>query len=122
MGDTSAMTNSKQKGKRMELLAAKALTATLGVTARRSVQYSGASGDADLTTSMTGVHFEVKSRAKHSCLRFYEQAKRDAAKVGSTPVVMLRENGDTTWYVLLELAHLRTISAAIESMEPFGEC
>lgn len=107
---------SKQKGKRMEREAAKALNLVLGVEARRSVQYCGGAGDADLTTTLDGVHFEVKSRAAHSCLRFYEQAAEDAAKLSMIPVVMLREDGDTNWYVLVALNDLRQLSTKVAAL------
>jgi hypothetical protein len=108
---------SKQKGKRVEREAAKALNLVLGVEARRSVQYCGGAGDADLTTTLDGVHFEVKSRAAHSCLRFYEQAAKDAEKPGDIPVVLLRENGDTDFYVLVALSDLRALSRRVSSLE-----
>ena len=108
---------SKQKGKRMEREAAKALNLVLGVEARRSVQYCGGAGDADLTTTLDGVHFEVKSRAAHSCLRFYEQAAGDAEKPGDIPVVLLRENGDTDFYVLVALSDLRALSRRVSALE-----
>ena len=108
---------SKQKGKRMEREAAKALNLVLGVEARRSVQYCGGAGDADLTTTLDGVHFEVKSRAAHSCLRFYEQAAKDAAEASTIPVVLLRENGDTDFYVLVALSDLRALSNRVTALE-----
>ena len=108
---------SKQKGKRMEREAAKALNYWLGVEARRSVQYCGGAGDADLTTTLDGVHFEVKSRAAHSCLRFYEQAADDSAEASTIPVVLLRENGDTDFYVLVALSDLRALSSRVATLE-----
>ena len=108
---------SKQKGKRVEREAAKALNYWLGIEARRSVQYCGGAGDADLTTTLDGVHFEVKSRAAHSCLRFYEQAAKDATEASTIPVVLLRENGDTDFYVLVALSDLRALSRRVSSLE-----
>ena len=108
---------SKQKGKRVEREAAKALNLVLGVEARRSVQYCGGAGDADLTTTLEGVHFEVKSRAAHSCLRFYEQAAKDATEASTIPVVLLRENGDTDFYVLVALSDLRALSCRVSALE-----
>ena len=108
---------SKQKGKRVEREAAKALNYWLGVEARRSVQYCGGAGDADLTTTLDGVHFEVKSRAAHSCLRFYEQAAKDATEASTIPVVLLRENGDTDFYVLVALSDLRALSRRVSALE-----
>ena len=101
----------------MEREAAKALNLVLGVEARRSVQYCGGAGDADLTTTLDGVHFEVKSRAAHSCLRFYEQAAKDATEASTIPVVLLRENGDTDFYVLVALSDLRALSCRVSALE-----
>jgi len=105
--------NSRAKGARIEREAAKALEASLNVDARRSVQFCGRAGDADLHTTLEGVHFEVKGRAKHSVLRFYEQAEEDAKKTSSIPVVLLRENGDPTFYLLLRLDDLRTVAGKV---------
>lgn len=105
--------NSREKGKRMEREAAKMLGSALGIEAHRSVQYAGTAGDADLRTTLEGVHFEVKSRKSIGALRFYEQAEDDASKTGSIPVVMLREDGDTEWYVLLRLHDLRTVAGKV---------
>ncbi len=107
------MTNSRAKGARIEREAAKAIETSLGVSARRSVQFCGRAGDADLQTTLEGVHFEVKGRAKHSVLRFYEQAEDDARKTSSIPVVLLRENGDPNFYLLLRLDDLRTVAGKV---------
>ena len=77
----------------------------------------GGAGDADLTTTLDGVHFEVKSRAAHSCLRFYEQAAKDATEASTIPVVLLRENGDTDFYVLVALSDLRALSCRVSALE-----
>jgi hypothetical protein len=103
---------SRQKGKRVEREAAKAVSSALSIEARRSVQFCGRAGDADLQTTLEGVHFEVKARAAHSTLRFMEQAEEDA-KEGEIPVVLLREDGDTRFFVLVELTHIRTLAAKI---------
>jgi len=103
---------SRQKGKRVEREAAAALAAVLGIEARRSVQYSGRAGDADLQTSLPGIHFEVKARAGHACLRFHEQATSDAG-LDAVPVVMLREDGDPRFYALVALDHLPQLAATI---------
>lgn len=103
---------SRQKGKRVEREAAKAVSSALLCEARRSVQFCGKAGDADLTTTLEGVHFEVKARASHGCLRFMEQAEEDA-RDGEIPVVLLREDGDTRFFVLVELEQVRTLAAKI---------
>lgn len=104
---------SRQKGKRVEREAAKAVALSLGCEAWRSVQHSGAAGDADLKTTLEGVHFEVKARAAHSCIRFLEQAQRDSAATGALPVVLLREDGDPGFYVLSRLADLPELARRI---------
>jgi len=105
--------NSKQKGNRIEREAAHAVTSALGIPARRSVQYSGDAGDADLRVDIEGLHVEVKGRKSIGALRFYEQAEDDAGKTGSIPVVLLRENGDTAFYALIRLDDLRTVAGKI---------
>jgi len=105
--------NSREKGKRVEREAAKAVELALSVSARRSVQYSGENGDADISTTLEGVHFEVKGRKSVGALRWYEQAEEDSAKTGSIPVVLIREDGDTDFFVLLRLADLRTVAGKI---------
>lgn len=107
------MTNSRQKGKRIELEAAHAVHQALGIDARRSVQYSGDAGDADLRVDIEGLHIEVKGRKSIGALRFYEQAEDDAGKTGAIPVVLLREDNDRNFYVLLRLDDLRTVAGKV---------
>lgn len=103
---------SRQKGKRAERQAATALERAIGCEARRSVQYCGANADADLSTTLDGVHFEVKARKSHACLRFYAQAEADAA-TDDIPVVLLRENGDVRVFALVDLDHIRALAQKI---------
>ena len=102
---------SRDKGKRVEREAAKAVADALGIEARRSVQFCGRAGDADLATSLDGLHFEVKARASHSCLRFMEQAKADAGD--AIPVVLLREDRNMRFHALIALDDLAELSALI---------
>jgi hypothetical protein len=103
---------SRQKGKRVEREAAAAVADALACEARRSVQFCGRAGDADLTTTIEGVHFEVKARAAHSCFRFYEQAEEDAAGK-AIPVVLLREDGERRFLALVDLNHVRDLAVRI---------
>ena len=68
------MTNSRQKGKRGELMAAKELERLFGCEARRSQQYCGEAGDADIITSIDGIHFEVKNVQRLNLHAALEQA------------------------------------------------
>lgn len=107
------MVNGKAKGARIEREAAQAVTSALGVEARRSQQYCGAAGDADITTSLPCVHLEVKARKSIGALRFMDQARDDAAKAKALPVVLMRENGDTAFYALLRLEDLPEIARRV---------
>lgn len=87
------MVNSRQKGKRGELEAAKWLREH-GVEARRSQQYCGINSDADLSTSLDDkVHFEVKRVQALNIDKALQQATSDK-KPEQTPVVMHRRNGE----------------------------
>lgn len=100
MRGNTALTNSKQKGKRGELEVAKMLQ-LIGYDARRSVQYCGSSGDAADVVGVGGLHLEVKRTETISIRKWMEQAERDAEKSGRTPVVVFRSNGKR-WRVCLD--------------------
>ena len=91
--------NSRDKGKRGELQAAKVLQ-TYGYDARRGQQYSGASGDADVV-GLPGVHIEVKRVEKLNISKAMQQSIRDARE-GEMPIVMHRKNKET-WLVTMPL-------------------
>lgn len=94
--------NSKQKGKRNELLLAKYLREHGYENARRSVQYCGASGDsADIVDAIPGLHLECKAQEKTQIWAWYEQAERDA-KDGEIPTVVFRQNRKP-WMVCVSL-------------------
>ena len=91
--------NSRRKGKNGELEIAKILR-SYGYEARRSVQYSGANGDADVV-GVPGVHLEIKRVEKLNIDNAMEQSIRDALE-DETPVVMHRKNGKK-WLVTMRL-------------------
>ena len=93
----------REKGKRVERAAATRLRKLFKIDARRSVQYCGKAGDADLVT-VPGLHVEVKGRKTLSAVRFLDQAKDDA-KPGDVPIVLMKEDRGT-FLVLLELDDL----------------
>ena len=90
----------REKGKRTERQAAEQLRDTFGIPARRSVQYCGRAGDADLQT-VPGLHVEVKARKSIAALRFHEQATADAVD-GDMPIVLMKEDR-SDFYVLIRL-------------------
>jgi len=106
---------SREKGKRGEREFA-AFLRDLGLEARRTQQFSGTEGTADVSSSLEGVHLEVKRYAGIAAFRFLEQAERDADP-DDLPVVALREDRGE-WAIMLRAKHLErmaeTIVAALE--------
>lgn len=98
--------NSRQKGKRNELLLAKTLR-EYGFDARRGVQYNGANGDADVL-GIPGFHLEVKAVERLNLEAAYEQSKSDAEAESErkgryiVPVVVHRKNRKP-WMVTMSL-------------------
>lgn len=109
------MTNSRQKGKRGELDASKALQRVLGCDARRSQQFCGKSGDADLITSVEGVHWEVKRVERGNPYNWLDQAEEDSGAT-ETPVVLHRRSR-RDWIVVLYLEDLPDFARRIEGGE-----
>lgn len=93
---------SRDKGKRGEREAAAQIAHHWGATgARRSVQFCGGAGDADLIGA-PGLHLEVKRYARIAALDFLEQAEMDA-KPGTVPIVLMREDASTEWVCMLRV-------------------
>jgi hypothetical protein len=102
--------NSKRKGKTGELEACQALRDTLGIDAARSQQFCGAAGDADLSTSMDGVHFEVK---RTEALRLYDAMAQAVGDCGdSIPVVLHRRNRGE-WLCVVRLDDLPKLATQV---------
>ena len=94
----NSMTNSRQKGKRGELEAAKVLK-KLGIDARRSAQYCGHHGTGDLTVDCP-IHFEVKRQERLNVYEAVNQAVRDSS--GKVPAVLWRRNR-CDWLLILRV-------------------
>lgn len=93
--------NSKEKGKNGEIELAKVLREAGYKGARRSVQYSGANGDADIVDAIPGIHIECKRVERLNLEAAFEQSARDA-KAGEIPVVMHRRNRKP-WMITMKL-------------------
>lgn len=91
--------NSKHKGKCGELELARVLR-EYGCQARRSQQYCGSAGDADLI-GLAGIHIECKRVEKLNIHEAVNQAVSDA-KQGDLPCVFHRRNR-TAWLVTMRL-------------------
>lgn len=105
------MVNSRAKGKRFEREAAKAITETFGVEARRGVQFKGGEFSPDIITSIKGTHFEVKAVEKLNLMEAFEQAKRDAGT--KVPVVMHKKNR-TGWFLTMRLEDVKLFIKSVE--------
>ena len=92
-------TNSKRKGATGELELAHKLQ-EYGYDTRRSVQYNGKDGQADVV-GLPLIHCEVKRVEKLNIYNAMDQAKRDA-KNGNIPTVFHRKNR-CNWLVTMEL-------------------
>lgn len=84
------MVNSKQKGKNFELKVAH-MFMDWGYPARRTQQFSGANGDADIQ-GVPYLSIECKARERMELYDWMEQSKRDAQKNGRLPVVVHKKN------------------------------
>lgn len=104
--------NSRNKGKRGELEAAKVLK-EYGYETRRGQQYSGATGDADVV-GLPGVHLEIKRVEKLNISEAMKQSIRDA-RDGELPVVMHRKNRET-WLVTMPLRVFMVLYKAWEKL------
>ena len=83
----------------------------LGIDARRSQQYAGGVGSADVVSDLAGVHWEVKRYARIAAARFLDQAVRDSAGE-SAPVVAMREDRGP-WILMLRAEDLPKVATAI---------
>jgi len=86
----------------------------MGFEARRSKQYSGEGGTADLVTSIPGLHVEVKRRTKIGAARFMEQADRDRLD-SDIPLIAMREDRGE-WHVVLKAKDLAALSRKIRGI------
>ena len=91
--------NSRRKGKEGELELCRALRGH-GYECKRSVQYSGANGDADVV-GLPGIHIECKRVERLNLAEAMHQAERDA-RPGELPAVFHRRNGEP-WLVTMPL-------------------
>lgn len=91
--------NSKRKGKVAEIEISHILQEH-GYDARRSQQFCGANGDADVV-GLPGIHIEVKRTESLSLYPALEQAGSDARE-GEIPVVFHRRN-HKRWVAIMEL-------------------
>lgn len=93
-----AKINSKNKGKRGELEFAK-LCKEHGYDCRRSQQFAGMNGDADVV-GLNGIHIEVKRVENLNISKAMEQSIRDN-KNNDIPIVAHRKNNEE-WLITMK--------------------
>lgn len=91
--------NSRKKGKNGELELSKMLQ-KYGYNTRRSIQYCGANGDADVI-GLPGVHIECKRVERLNIDKAMQQAQNDS-RPGEMPCVFHRRN-NKPWLVTMPL-------------------
>lgn len=102
--------NSRAKGKRGELEAAKAWMEFVGGTARRGQQFAGGNDSPDVVTSAPDIHLEVKRCERGNPYDWVDQAVRDAG--GQCPVVLHRRN-DKPWLLIVRLSDAKRLAALL---------
>ena len=110
-------TNGKRKGKAGELELAHKLQ-EYGYDAKRSVQYNGKDGQADVV-GLPHIHVECKRQEKLNIYDAIEQAKRDA-KNGDFPTVFHRKNR-CNWLVTMELNEFMQLYECFMNCKRIGE-
>lgn len=90
----------REKGKRGERDAAKAVSMAFGVRCRRGVQYQGGPSSADIQVEIPGIHWEIKFVEREAVRAWVKQAIADAGT--KVPVVMHRKSR-APWLITLPL-------------------
>ena len=97
---------SRNKGKRGERELAGELEKSLGVKARRGVQFQGSPDSPDVVTDIPEIHVECKRTER---LRLYESLAQAASDAGEKiPLVFHRQN-QQPWVVILRLSDLKPL-------------
>lgn len=112
----------REKGKRGERLAAKAVSKAIRIPARRGVQFKGGADSADLEVQLEGVHWEVKFVERESIRTWMRQAQEDGG--GKIPVVLSKRSREP-WLITLPLErlyefHTRLEAAAAQALSSLG--
>jgi hypothetical protein len=102
--------NSRQKGKRGELDAAKAWVQNVGGEARRGQQFAGGNDSPDVVTSFADIHLEVKRTERGNPYGWVDQAVADCQ--GKCPVVLHRRN-NREWLAIVRLSDVQRLAEAV---------
>lgn len=103
--------HSLNKGKQGEREAAKWLNETLGLNARRGVQYQGSPDSPDIAQqAIPDIHFEIKRVERLNLESAMKKAQDDAGK--KLPIVLHRRNR-SDWLVTVQGRDLKTLCLLI---------
>ena len=105
------MANSKRKGTVAERELANIFTAA-GVPSRRSVQYCGRAGDADIVCDHLDLHIEVKRTEQLRLTEVIAQASSDS---GGKPWIIVHRSNGRPWMVIQTLDQWAADSAAFRA-------
>lgn len=101
----------REKGKRGEREAAKAIKDYLGIEARRGKQYQGGHDSPDIKADLPGVNIEVKRVERLSLYDAMGQACEDAGEC-EVPLLLHRRN-NKEWLAVVPLKHLLGLAIAV---------
>jgi hypothetical protein len=107
--------NSRAKGARTERLLAEELRRILKWECRRSQQFCGAAGDADLIVEGLPVFVESKAVERLNVVEALEKAVEQAGE--SLPLLLHKKNR-TPWLLTVRLSDLPSLSKMIASRLP----
>jgi Holliday junction resolvase len=105
------MANSKRKGTAAERELANIFTAA-GVPSRRSVQYCGRAGDADIVCDHLDLHIEVKRTEQLRLTEVIAQASSDS---GGKPWIIVHRSNGRPWMVIQTFDQWAADSAAFRA-------
>lgn len=101
--------NSRSKGKRGELMAAKELQRIFGIECRRGVQFQGGPDSPDVC-GIPAVHIEVKNTETFNAYKAMAQAVSDCGT--NTPLVLHKRNRGE-WLAIVRLDDLPELATKI---------
>lgn len=109
-----AMSKSQRdKGKRGELEASRALSKVLGVPVWWSQQYHGAAGSADLA-GVDGLHFEVKRTER---LILYDAMEQAAGDCGDEIPIVIHRRNNKKWVTMVYLDDLMSLVQTLYTLQ-----
>lgn len=109
----------KNRGKVGERMAVKELKRLFDCEARRSEQYCGKSGDADILTDIPYLHFEVKNTERLNLHAALEQAEED--KKQDDISVVLHKKNRKQWVAIMYLDDLPEIADILSAFNQSRE-